>query len=67
VTPTFELYEDDKIPASKMPDIDNVKNKDDDDTYDQYIGTQVRVHIGDEIHTGKVIRRKRELDGTVKG
>jgi hypothetical protein len=27
----------------------------------------VRVPIGDEIRSGKVVRRKRELDGTVRG
>jgi hypothetical protein len=27
----------------------------------------VRVPIGDEIHYGKVVRRKRDLDGTVRG
>jgi hypothetical protein len=50
-----------------MPDIDDVKNEDDVDTYDQYVGARVRVPIGGEIRTGKVFRRKRELDGTVRG
>jgi hypothetical protein len=27
----------------------------------------VRVPIGDEIRSGKVVRRKRELDGTARG
>jgi hypothetical protein len=36
------------------------------DTYDQYVGAQVRVPIGGEIRSGKVMRRKRELDGTWK-
>jgi hypothetical protein len=27
----------------------------------------VRVTIGDEIHSGKVFRHKREMDGTVRG
>jgi hypothetical protein len=49
------------IAASKMPDIDDVG------TYDQYVGAQVGVSIGDDIWSGKVVRRKRELDGTVKG
>jgi hypothetical protein len=43
VTPTFERYEDAEFPASKMPDIDDVKDKDDVDTYDQYLGSQGRV------------------------
>jgi hypothetical protein len=67
VTPTFETYEDDEVPASKMPDIDEVDNYHDVDTYDQYVGAQVRVPIGGEIRSGKVMRRKRELDGTWKG
>jgi hypothetical protein len=67
VTPTFEPYGDDEVPASKMPDIDDVDNDHDVDTYDQYVGTQVRVPIGGEIRSGKVMRRKRELDGTWKG
>jgi hypothetical protein len=67
VTPTYDCYEDSEVPASKMPDIDDVKDKDDVDTYDQYVGAQVRVPIEDEIRTGKVIRRKRELGGTAKG
>jgi hypothetical protein len=67
VTPTYDCYEDDEVPASKMPDIDDIKNNDDVDMYDQYVGAQVRVHIGDEIFTEKVVRRKRELDENVKG
>jgi hypothetical protein len=50
-----------------MPDIDDAKDEDDVDTYDQYDGAHVRVPIGDEIRSGKVVRRKRELDGTVRG
>jgi hypothetical protein len=67
LTPTFEPYEDDEVPASKMPDIDNVDNDHDVDTYDQYVGAQVRVPIGGNIRSGKVMRHKRELDGTCKG
>jgi hypothetical protein len=62
VTPTYDCYEDHEIPASKVPDIDNVKAKDHFDTNYHYVGAQVRVHIGDEIRTGKVLRRNRELD-----
>jgi hypothetical protein len=53
------FYEDYEVPAFKMSDIDDVKRQDDVDTYDQYIGSQVRVPIGDEIRTA--------LDGTVRG
>jgi hypothetical protein len=67
VTPTFYCYEDDEVPPSKMPDIDDIKKEDDVDTYDQYVGAHVRVPIGNEITSGKVIRHKREIDGTVRG
>jgi hypothetical protein len=63
-TPEFEPYEDNKVPAAQMPDIDDVHDV---DTYDQYGGAQVRVPIGNEIRTGKVMWHKRVLDGTVKG
>jgi hypothetical protein len=50
-----------------MPDIDDVKDEDDVDTYDQYVEAHVRVPIGDEIRSGKVSRVKRDLDSTVRG
>jgi hypothetical protein len=50
-----------------MPYIDDVKDEDDVDRYDQYVGAHVRVPIGDGIRYGKVVRRKCELDGTVRG
>jgi hypothetical protein len=50
-----------------MPYIDDVKDENDVETYDQYVLSHVRVPVGDEIQYGKVVRRKRELDGTVRG
>jgi hypothetical protein len=50
-----------------MPDIDDIKEENDVDTYDQYVGAHVRVPIGNEIRSGKVFWRKRYLDGTVRG
>jgi hypothetical protein len=67
VTPTYEDDEDDEVSSSKMPYIDYIKEEYDVDTYDQYVGARVRFPIGDEIQSGKVVRRKRELDGTVRG
>jgi predicted transcriptional regulator len=67
VTPTYDCYEDDDVNSSKMQYIDDIKEEHDVDTYDQYVGSHVRVSIGDEIRSGKVVRRKRELDGTVTG
>jgi hypothetical protein len=58
LTPTYECYEDDEASSSKMPDIDDIKEEYDVDTYDQYVGAHVRVPIGDEIRSGKVVRRK---------
>jgi hypothetical protein len=67
VTPTYDCYEDDEVSPSKMPEIDDIKEEHDVDTYDQYVGAHVRVPIGDEIRSGKVVKRKRERDGTVRG
>jgi hypothetical protein len=50
-----------------MPHIDDIKEKNDVDTYNQYVGSHVRVPIGGEIRYGKVVRCKRELEGTVRG
>jgi hypothetical protein len=50
-----------------MPYIDDIKEENDVDTYDQYFGDHVMVPIGDEIHFRKVVRSNRELDGTVRG
>jgi hypothetical protein len=50
-----------------MPDIDAIKKESDVDTCDQYVGAHGRVPIGNEIKSVKSIRRKRELDGTVRG
>jgi hypothetical protein len=67
VTPTYDCYEDDEVSPSNIPDIDDIKEEHDVDTYDQYVGANVRVPIGDEIQSWKLVRRKRELDGTVRG
>jgi hypothetical protein len=65
--PAYNCYEDDEVSHSMIPYIDDIKEDHDSDTYDQYVGAHVRVPIGDEIRSGKVLRRKRELDGTVMG
>jgi hypothetical protein len=67
VTPTYDYYEDDEVSSYKMPDIDDIKEEHDVDTYDQYDGAHVRVPIGDDIRSGKVFRCKSNLDCTVKG
>jgi hypothetical protein len=67
VSPTCDCYEDDEVSSSKMPDIDDIKEEHDVDKYDQYVGAHVRVPIGNEIRSGKVVWRKRHLDGTVRG
>jgi hypothetical protein len=67
VTPTYDCYEYAKVSPSKMPDIDDIKEEHDFYTYDQYVVAHVRVPIGDDIRSGKVVRRKRDLDGNVRG
>jgi hypothetical protein len=49
ITPTYDFYEDDEVSPYKMPDIDDIKEEHNPDTYDQYVGAHVRVPIGDEI------------------
>jgi hypothetical protein len=66
-TPAYDCYEDDDVSSYKMPDIDDIKEEHDVDTYDQYFGAHGRVLVGDDILYGKVVWRKRELDGTVRG
>jgi hypothetical protein len=63
----YDCYEDDEVLPYKMQYIDDVKDEEDVDTYYQYVGYHVRVPIGDEIRSGKVLRRMRELDGTMRG
>jgi hypothetical protein len=67
VTPVYDCYQYDEVSSSTMPDIDDIKEDNDVDTYDQYVGSHVRVPIGDEIRSGKVVRCQRELDDTVRG
>jgi hypothetical protein len=50
-----------------MPDIDDIEEDSDVDIYNQYVGSHVRVPIGDDIRSQNVVRRKRELDGTLRG
>jgi hypothetical protein len=50
-----------------MPDIDDIKEDNDVDTYGQYVGAHMRVPIGDEIRSGKVVQSNLELDDTVRG
>jgi hypothetical protein len=57
-TPTYDCYEDDEVSSSKIPDIDDIKDENDVDTYDQYVEAHVMVPIGDEIRSGKVVRSK---------
>jgi hypothetical protein len=67
VTPYYDCYEDDEFHSSKMPDKDYFKDDNDVDTYELYVGSHVRVPIGDEIRSGTVVQRKCELDGTARG
>jgi hypothetical protein len=51
VTPNYDCYRDDEVSPSKLPDIDDAMDEDDIDTYDQYVGSHVKVPIGDEIQS----------------
>jgi hypothetical protein len=64
---TYDCYEDDEVSSSKMPYIADIKEEHDVDTHEQYVGAHVTVPIWNEIRSGKVVRHKRELDGTVRG
>jgi hypothetical protein len=52
VSPTYDCYEDHEVSSSKMPYIDDIKEENDVDTYDQYVRSHVRVPIGDKIRSG---------------
>jgi hypothetical protein len=67
VTTTYDCYEYYEVSSSKIPYIDYIKEEHDVDTYDPYVGAHVRVTIGNEVCSVKVVRRKRDLDGTVRG
>jgi hypothetical protein len=67
VTPTYDCYEDDEVPPSNLPYIDDNKNEHNIDTYDQYVGAHVRVPIGNEIRSGNVLQCDHELNDTVRG
>ena len=63
-TPTYETYEDEDDDAfPPIPDIDDA----DPDTHDRYVGAEVELSIGDSVMSGKVLQRKREADGSLKG
>jgi hypothetical protein len=66
VTPTHDCYRDKKKPAFDMPGIDYL-DEHDVDTYDQYVCASVQLSIDDKVQTRKVTRRKRGLDGVVRG
>ena len=64
VTPVYEPYEDeDDGEQPTVPDADDVTP----DTYDQYVGAEVLLPIGDRLQTGKVTSWKRNADGTPVG
>ena len=60
-TPTFEPYEDEDTKPTVIPD------RDDFDTFDQYIGAEVLLPHRSDMLTGKVRERKRNNDGSLKG
>jgi hypothetical protein len=63
-TPFHPTYSDNETGDSpRMPDIDDY----DVDSYDQYIGAEVTLPLGNRMASGKVKGRKRSHDGSIKG
>ena len=62
-TPLFKPYEDNEGDQVPMPRDNN--DEADPETYDQYVGAEVVLPIGDVIMNAKVRGRKREADGTL--
>ena len=63
-TPIYEPYgDDDEESLGFVPESDDV----DEDTYDQYVGAQVSLPIGDKMMSATVRGRKRHSDGTLRG
>jgi hypothetical protein len=64
-TPTFEAYSDND--DGGMPPADNADGDVEVDTYDQYVGAEVNLPIGDTVMSGKVRGHKRMSDGSLVG
>ena len=63
-TPELPHYEDEQTgPSVPLPGREDI----DDDHYDQYIGSNVSLPLGDGFKTDKVTSRKRNTDGKVMG
>ena len=63
-TPTHEFYEDDDGEGiGHAPDADEVTSE----VLDNYIGAEVTLPVGGAMMSGKVKRRKRSVDGQLKG
>jgi hypothetical protein len=63
-TPSFEPYEVDEGRPARTPEVDDEA---DPDTYDQYVGAEAVLPIGDTMMNAKVHGRKRQSDGTLLG
>jgi hypothetical protein len=64
-TPSYEPYEDDDEGGFPVPPDDD--DEADPDTYDQYVGAEVVLPIGNTMMSAKVRGRKRQHDGTLVG
>ncbi len=63
-TPTYDMYEDnDEGVYSQVPGTNDVSPE----TYNHYVGAEVKLSIGDKVMCVKVRRQKREHDGSLKG
>ena len=62
VTPEYEAYEDDEEVQKRIDEVDF-----DEETYDAYVLSQVRLPRGDDMSLGTVTKRKRDRDGNPVG
>jgi hypothetical protein len=62
-TPLLQPYGDELGDEPRMPDAEDV----DVDAYDQYVGAEVTLPRGDSMLNARVIGRKRERDGSLRG
>jgi hypothetical protein len=62
-TPEYEVYEDDHTPPLNIPERDDV----DQNAIDRYLQAEVILPIAGEKSIGKVVRRKRDVDGNLIG
>ena len=65
VTPEYEIYQDDlEGTHSHVPDADDAPTPEE---FDNYVGAQVQLPVGDSVQSGRVKKRARDLHGNPSG